>query len=119
MKGETKGFLGEMSELKIYKIGLSISPSVRLSCFQRALPKTIPEGRIKWELHRSTRLDKNPAYPNFEAAEQGENAMKNYLSKHAQWLGGEFYAATEEHFERAWKLGHEVALNFIATGVKV
>jgi hypothetical protein len=115
LSGDTKAFLGEKaSELQIYKIGLSISPKTRLSSFQKTLPESLPQGNIGWVLHRSTRLDEHAPYPNFEAAIAGEKVMKNYLGKHGEWLGGEFYAATKEHFETAWKLGREAALNYLA-----
>jgi hypothetical protein len=114
LSGDTKAFLGEKaSELQIYKIGLSISPKTRLSSFQKTLPESLPQGNIGWVQHRSTRLDEHAPYPNFEAAIAGEKAMKNYLGKHGEWLGGEFYAATKEHFETAWKLGREAALNYL------
>jgi hypothetical protein len=109
LDGDTSHFLGEPANgRKIYKIGLSLSPRTRLL----ALQKSLPEGAYSWNLHRSTRTDGHPAYPNFEAALKGEDAMKNYLGQfaHAKHLGGEFYAATEDHFQTAWRLGREAAL---------
>jgi hypothetical protein len=111
LKGETSVFLGDAaSQFQLYKIGLSMSPQTRLSAFQEALPRTLPEGRIGWSLHRSTRRDGHEPYPNFDAALVGEEAMKDYLGAHGTWLGGEFYAATKENFEKAWEIGRATAL---------
>lgn len=104
-------FLGNVTGLQIYKIGLSISPQSRLNSFQKSLPNTFPEeGQIKWSLYKSTRLDGHDPYPNFESALEGENAMKDYLGKNGTWLGGEFYAITKEEFELAWLIGRQSAL---------
>lgn len=111
LKGETSVFLGDaVSKFQIYKIGLSLSPKIRLSAFQEALPRTLPEGKIGWDLHRSTRLDGHEPYLSFDIALKGEEAMKDYLGTHGVWLGGEFYAATKEIFEEAWKVGRAAAL---------
>lgn len=62
--------------------------------------------------YRSTRLDGDKVYPNFESALAGEESIKNYLGAHGKWLGGEFYAATEDIFEKAWQAGRETALKY-------
>jgi hypothetical protein len=107
LEGDISAFLGEPAdENKIFKVGLSLSPRTRLETFR----KTMPEGAFNWSLHRSTRNDGYAPYPNFESAEKGECAMKEYLGREGRWLGSEFYAATSEHFEKAWCLGREAAL---------
>lgn len=112
LEGGTSSFLDEsMGNYNIYKIGLSISPKTRLASFQNALPYTCPKGKIEWRLHRSTRQDGHVPYPNFESALKGEEAMKEFLAKNGKWLGGEFYATTNEQFEQAWRIGREAALN--------
>lgn len=113
LEGNKSSFLsGEATGLNIYKVGLSISPVNRLSCYRKSLPRTLPDGNITWDLHRSTRLDTDQAYPSFEAALAGEEAMKDYLGNNGTWLGGEFYAATEEVFEDAWEQGRNAASNY-------
>jgi hypothetical protein len=113
LDGDTSHFLGESENgRKIYKIGFSISPFARLAAFQ----KTLPEGTYRWKLHRSTCGDKHQPYPNFEAALAGEDAIKEYLAQHAKHLGGEFYAVTDAHFQKAWQIGRESALQTINKG---
>jgi hypothetical protein len=107
LDGDTENFLGEPAlGRRIYKIGLSISPKSRLQAFQSALPR----GSYNWAIERSTRTDHEPPYPTFGAALAGEIAMKESLSRSSKWLGGEFYAATDEDFDAAWALGREHAL---------
>lgn len=101
-----------VADRKIYKIGLSISPATRLEVFR----KSMPEGKFRWERHRSTRSDGHEPYPSFEAAEAGERAMKNTLGRIGEWLGGEFYAATAADFEKAWSAGRAAALAFAENG---
>lgn len=103
----------ELKDHRIYKIGLSISPETRLSLFKKTFPKTWPEGKMEWDLYRSTRRDGYEPYPNFEAAIKGEDAMKDYLGKVSKYLGGEFYAATDKQFEKAWEIGRKAALKYI------
>lgn len=89
----------------IYKIGYSISPATRCDAFQRALPW----GRYGWHVERSTRGDGDDRYPGSDIAIAGEDAMKDFLANKAEWLGGEFYAATEDQIEKAWKRGRKAA----------
>lgn len=106
LDGDTNAYLGVPStDLKIYKIGLSMSPKARLEAFRRSMPN----GAFCWELCKSTRADGDAPYPSFETAIAGEEAMKDFLADNAEWLGGEFYAATPDTFERAWELGKEAA----------
>lgn len=108
LSGDTSAFLGESAENRsIFKIGLSVSPELRRQSFQRALP----EGAFSWSLHRSTMDDGHEAYSSFEAVEFGELQMKVFLAKHGKWLGGEFYAASEEVIVEAWRIGREAALS--------
>lgn len=109
LTGDASSFLEEdLGDLRVFKVGLSISPTMRLQAFC----KTLPRGRFKWELVRSTRMDGHPPYASFEAAEIGERAMKDYLGRQgpSRWLGGEFYAATEDEVGHAWSVGRRAAL---------
>lgn len=112
LEGDTDTFLGEPAGgRRIFKIGLSISPQSRLAALQKALPN----GTYRWTIHRSTRKDRHDPYPCFEAAEAGETAMKQMLAQqvlthNTKWLGGEFYAATDENLESAWEAGRKHAL---------
>jgi hypothetical protein len=92
----------------ILKIGLSISPKLRLAAFQ----KMMPQGAFVWEMCRSTRIDGYAPYPSFEAAEVGERAMKELLGTNGRWLGGEFYAATTNAFGLAWEAGRRAASSY-------
>jgi hypothetical protein len=108
LRGNTSAFLGEPAgNRSIFKIGLSVSPELRRQLFQRALP----EGAFGWNLHRSTMDDGHEAYSSFEAVKFGEFQMKVFLAKHGKWLGGEFYAASEEAIVEAWRIGREAALS--------
>lgn len=109
LDGDQSAFLGyPAGENHIYKIGLSMSPETRREALQRALPS----GAYSWFVQRTTRNDGHDPYPGFKAAEAGETAMKDYLgdSQNGKWLGGEFYATTAGHLERAWNIGREAAL---------
>jgi len=89
LTGDASTFLEKgLSDFRIFKVGLSISPSVRLEAFRKSMPR----GTFKWELLRSTRRDGHAPYPSFEAAEAGEWAMKEYLGRKGQgrWLGASF-----------------------------
>ena len=115
LNGDTSAFLGEAAgERRIFKIGLSMSPKTRLETFRKSMPK----GAFEWAIFRSTRADRDAPYPCFESAEAGEMAMKKYLGAHSDWLGGEFYAATNAQLEAAWKEGRECALNWPKRGDK-
>lgn len=109
LNGELSAYLKTpVAAREVYKIGLSMSPATRLEAFQKAMP----EGKFEWELLRSTRKDREPPYPRFEAAEVGERAMKKALASAGEWLGGEFYAATPASFEAAWQAGRAAALAY-------
>jgi hypothetical protein len=106
LSGDTTSFLGRPSEGKsIYKVGLSMSPKRRLGAFQKAMP----EGAYAWRIDRTTRLESGVPYPNYEVALAGEEAMKDHLSHNADWLSGEFYAASETEILRAWRAGKTAA----------
>ena len=108
LSGDASTYLGKPADGKhIYKIGLSLSPKTRLDSFRKAMP----QGAFLWNLTRSTRNDGHKSYPTFEVAECGENAMKDYLGSKDGWLGGEFYAATPDEIQDAWKIGRKAALN--------
>ena len=65
----------------------------------------MPRGTFQWKVERTTTSSGRTCYPSHAIAVQGENAMKSHLAAHAEWLGGEFYLASEEDIETAWQLG--------------
>jgi hypothetical protein len=106
LSGDVTAYLGRhVDGAAIYKIGLSVSPDLR----RQALQKSMPRGIFRWKVARSTRLDGHAPYNGFAAAVAGEDAMKRHLARKAEWLGGEFYLASEAEIETAWRLGHEAA----------
>jgi hypothetical protein len=108
LHGNMSHYLGEDAEgREIFKIGLSMSPQTRHSAFQRAMPG----GAFVWELCRTTQRDGHARYPSFEVAEAGEDKMKDILGEQGKHLGGEFYAATKNVFDAAWKAGRQAALS--------
>lgn len=111
LAGDTSGFLGKNAgQRAIYKIGLSKSPQMRCQEFQNAMPRGAFDWRIVRPQHGSL---SHPGYP-FDAAVCGEDAMKQCLARNigldcVEWLGGEFYLATEAQIDEAWRRGCEVA----------
>lgn len=100
LHGDTSAYLGRPANNEtIYKVGLSMSPKRRLSAFNKAMP----DGAFNWKIECTTRGEIGEPYPNYDVAVAGENAMKDYLAVHANWLGGEFYAATETMISEAWE----------------
>lgn len=113
LHGDTSAFIGRPAEdAAIYKIGLSVSPDFR----RQTLQKSIPRSAFRWQVHRSTRKDGHARYSGFSAAVAGEYAMKEYLAKNAEHLGGEFYLASEHHIAAAWDCGRQAALSSQAEG---
>lgn len=106
LMGDTDSFLGySANERFICKVGLSVSPELRRQKFQ----KTLPDGAYHWSLIRTTAEPDNRVGFSFEAAVTGEDAMKRYMAKAADWLGGEFYLASEAVMDEAWRLGKAAA----------
>lgn len=114
LSGDPSIYLGEPAKGRhIVKIGLSVSPCTRLETFRKAMPK----GAFAWDLLRSTRLDEHEPYTSFEPAVAGEYAMKDYFkARKATWLGGEFYAATDQQIAEAWQTGRQAALKASSGG---
>jgi hypothetical protein len=106
MQGDTNAYLGDDANgCSIYKIGLSVSPDMRRQAFEKAMPR----GAFRWKVHNSTKKATLECFTSFAAAMNGEDAMKKHLASCAQWLGGEFYLASEAQINEAWQLGHAVA----------
>ncbi|WP_417308038.1 hypothetical protein [Devosia sp.] len=106
MDGDLDAYLGNpASGRKIIKVGLSASPDLRRQSFQKAMPR----GAFNWVVERTTQSRGLSPYPSHSVAVQGEYAMKRYLATHADWLGGEFYLASEEMIEAAWQAGCDAA----------
>lgn len=109
LTGDTAAFLGRFIEgASIIKIGLSVSPDLR----RKSLQKAMPRGTFRWQLVRTTRMDGDTPYSGFDAAVTGEDAMKRHLARHAEWLGGEFYLASDADIDAAWDIGRSAASGF-------
>ena len=98
LDGNKGAFFGDRS---IYKIGLWASPELQ----KQQVQKSLPPGAYQWSIERTTG-DSKEAYGDLPTAVNGEYAMKHYLEKHAVWLGGEFYLATNDEINLAWKKAH-------------
>lgn len=108
LDGDTDAYLGGPSSGRaIFKIGLAASPDLRRQIFQNAMPR----GAFQWKVYRTTSDCGLAHYPSHAVAVKGENAMKRHLASYAEWLGAEFYLASEEVIEAAWQLGCEAAQN--------
>lgn len=109
LAGEMDAFLGRAVDGRcVYKIGLSASPDLRRQSLQSALP----ECAFHWTIYRTTFDERIVDGFSFDAAVAGEDEMKRYLSTSADWLGGEFYLASEDDIEVAWERGCTAARNF-------
>jgi len=109
LTGDTAAFLGRSVEgVSIIKIGLSVSPDLRRQSLQKAMPR----GTFCWQVIKTTRMDGDTPYSGFDAAVTGEDAMKRHLARHAEWLGGEFYLASDADIAAAWDIGRSAASRF-------
>lgn len=100
LTGDASGYLGyEATGRRIVKVGLSASPELR----RQGLQKAMPRGAYLWRLQRQAQA------VHFNKAVQGEMAMKRHLAAHGDWLGSEFYLASDEAVDGAWQLGCEAA----------
>lgn len=107
LSGDATAYLGRhIDGASIFKIGLSVSPDLRRQNLQKAMPR----GVFRWQVVRSTRADGHDPYQGFSAAVAGEDAMKRHLARNAEWLGGEFYLASDAEIDTAWRLGREAAM---------
>lgn len=101
LEGNTNAYLGEPAKGRfIYKIGLAASPELRRQAFQKALPR----GAFRWRVDRTSKQEGVKDF-SFNAAVAAEDAMKEYLARCAEWLGGEFYLATKAQIDEAWAAG--------------
>jgi hypothetical protein len=106
LDGDSDAYLGrEASGRLIVKVGLAASPDMRRQAFQKAMPR----GAFDWVVYRTTSGCGLGHCPSHAIAVRGEDAMKRHLAAHADWLGGEFYLATEDDIEAAWQLGCQAA----------
>lgn len=106
LSGDIGAYLGKPADGRaIIKVGLAASPDIRRQSIQKAMP----HGAFRWTTDRTTTAHGRARYPNHAVAVRGENAMKSYLAAHAEWLGGEFYLASDEDIETAWHLGCQAA----------
>lgn len=105
--GDAAAFIGRPTNRKsIVKIGLSASPELR----RQTIQKSMPRGAFEWKITHTSSSRGFPKCPNHTVAVKGEDAMKYYLASHAEWLGGEFYLASDADIDQAWHLGCQAAL---------
>ena len=114
--GGSEAFLGrsaeDIAQRKIIKIGLSHTPDIRCNAYNASLPA----GRFRWKLMKSTSSDGDAKYKNYNIAVAGEQAMKNYFmssSNSAESLSHEFFLADDKTIESAWHVGREAAIKEI------
>lgn len=109
LEGDTDAYLGRPAGGRaIYKIGLSASPDMRRQAFQKSMPR----GAFEWSVERTSRAAGHGSCASFDAAVAGETAMKKHLVESSDWLGGEFYLATEADIDAAWRIGHAAVQAF-------
>ena len=65
----------------------------------------MPAGAFKWLLWRSSATGGGNGCFSFDAAVVGEYAMKKLLATRATHLNGEFYLATSNQIDEAWRHG--------------
>ncbi len=110
LMGGGEAFLGRnLNGHKIIKIGLSHMPEIRCAAYNASLPT----GRFRWKLVRSTAMDGDTRYKNHDIAVVGEQAMKDYFmlsSNTAESLEREFFLADDTTIEEAWRIGRQAAL---------
>ena len=103
LAGDTDAYLGRHAHGRaIYKVGLSASPDMRRQTFQKSMPR----GAFQWTVERTSRASGFTAFPSYAAAVASENILKQRLAEWSEWLGGEFYLATEDEIEAAWRAAH-------------
>ena len=64
---------------------------------------------MNWQLRRSTFIDGKNPFPTSSHAKAGEQKMVRFLHNNEQSLGGEFFLASDEYIEAAWKKGIKAA----------
>lgn len=102
LDGRTEAYLGRPAEGRaIYKVGLSVSPDMRRQGFQNSMPR----GAFCWCVDRTSVQTGDESGFSFDAAVAGEDAMKTHLVECAEWLGGEFYLATQSQIDETWRVG--------------
>ena len=87
------------------KVGFSKSPLTRCGHLNGALPNC----NLRWQVYFSGHAEGKAPYPSSSHAIAGENAMKLFLDRVGQSLGGEFFLADEASIHDAWRLGAEKA----------
>lgn len=106
LTGNEAHLLGEPVDNEIVvKVGFSRSPSTR--CYDHN--RTLPQCAFKWEILHSTFYEGRDAYDCSDQAIAGENALKKALDSYGLSLGGEFFRASPEHVEVAWKAAKRAA----------
>ena len=85
----------------VVKVGMSRAPTTRCDDHNRALPACA----LKWNVDRTTAANDGDPFPDSLPALIGEKAMKAYLEQAGNSRGGEFFVATREQIDEAWRIG--------------
>jgi hypothetical protein len=111
LHGDIDAFLGERANGHfIVKAGFSRSPQIRCIDFNRTLPRCA----FRWDVFYSGALSGYEPHPTSEHAKAGERAMQTALCTQpdGRSLGGEFFLATSDLIEQAWKAGNLAAKDY-------
>ena len=106
LEGDYSAYLGrptsELTDHHIIKVGFSRSPTTRCKQIQSAYPR----GSFIWHIVKQDPESGSEALPNAEVAMAGEDAMKKRLAEEGgECLGGEFFLAEDNLFERTMSVG--------------
>ena len=102
LDGVCDHFMGQpVGDKLVVKVGMSRSPTTRCDDHNRVLPACA----LTWNVARTTAANDGAPFPGSRPALAGEQAMKDYLNRKGRSLGGEFFLATHDQIDEAWRIG--------------
>lgn len=108
LMGEERHLLGyDALGRWVVKVGFSVSPATRC----QAHNQTLPACAFGWEVMHSTHADGHAPFASSSHALAGEKAMKDFLDREGDSLGGEFFLASPSAISKAWHQGVLAAEN--------
>lgn len=104
-------FLGidDIGDEIVCKVGYSLSPATRRDAHNKHLPR---DCAYRWEVLLSTREERRDPFDCSKRAEAGEDEMKRILDADGTSLGGEFFRATPDQIDAAFRSGITVSENW-------